>query len=141
MRPSAILSRPVLCEVEKLTKPIRVGPVLLVSERLHGNLVRISQLIGNAPMLNALRMSALEGSDIVLEKLSGRTNTIVDDSIQAKVNAVLYEFEDSIEACAKTNHCDEVEGLKILLQIGARAGKFNDYSAPVEDEKEGKKRA
>ena len=137
-----IIARPVLCEVEKLTKPIRVGPVLLVSERLHGNLFRISQLIGNASMLSALRMAALEGSAIVLEKLSGNQHTIIDESIQQRVNAVLAHYELAIIECARVNRVNEVQALEILLAIGAQHASVNGYLRPEKDTaKGGKKRA
>lgn len=128
-------------EVEKLTKQIRIGSPFMVSERLHYNLVRISQMIGNAPMVNALRMAALEGSERILQKFTKSTTTIIDERIQIKLIGAVCEYEEQIIACALANDCDEVQALGILLGIGARHGSVNGWSAPEEKALAAKKSA
>lgn len=140
MKVARIIARPSLY-FEKLTKPIRVGPLLMVGEKLHDELLQIQRLIGNAPLRSALIMVASEGSPIILEKLLGTYRTNVDEVIQARVNQLLCEFEDSIEACAKANGCDEVAALQIILQIGTTHGRVNGWSKPEGEVQAGKKRA
>jgi hypothetical protein len=121
---------PQAASVEKLTKQIRVGAIFLVSEALHANLIQISQLTGNAPMLSALRMSAVEGSAIVLQKLLGVTRIGVD--ADRRIMRLIDAYADSISACALANGCSEIEGLEIILQIGSTHGELSGW---VGDEK------
>lgn len=130
-----------LHSVEKLTKHIRLGPNLLVSERLHSNLVRISQLCGNAPMRSALIMSALEGSESILQKLDKSTDTNSDKAAQAALFKLFCDYESAITACAKANGCDEVEAIEVLLSIGAKQGSVNGYQMPEEKVGAAKRRA
>lgn len=127
-----VLSTSVPHAVEKLTKQIRVGQMLLVSERLHAKLVHISQLTGNAPMLAALRMSAEEGSDRIIEALSKHPPTIIDKDVQQELKNLIEIHANSITECARANSCDELIAIGILLAIGIKHGSVNGYRAPVQ---------
>lgn len=140
-------ARPEPATHDKLTHRIRVSAPFMVTEKLHRNITMISQLTGNAPMANALRMSALIGSNIIIQKLGNVTvtnlyeaTTGIDERLQDKMRKVICDFTDQITACAQANDCDEFEALAIILTIGSAHGKVNDWSAP-EEAKEAKRRA
>lgn len=124
-----------LVEVEKLTKSIRVGPHLTVSERLHNKLARISQLTGNAPMLAALRMSADEGSDRILEKLDKSINTNSDKDIRsAEDELTLREF------CVR-NGLDREQAKRELLSMALYFQRQCGFSIPWQAEESEQKMA
>lgn len=157
MKVARIIARPSLYDVsnagqvfafEKLKAEIDLPCKGLIWPSLKAQLQLHIQANGGA-IYNSLRWAARYGVYRLLQN-SGITTyddmripagAGINQEIQAQVNAVLYEFEDSIEACAEANGCEAVEALGIILSIGTKQGSVNGWIAPVEDEKEGKQRA